>query len=76
MIKNILIPTDGSDYSKTAIAYGIFLARKVDAHLIGLHVVDIRLMQGPVCIDISTPGPSQSSGHFTSNAKQPEYSRS
>lgn len=53
MITNILIPTDGSDYSRTAISYGIFIARKLDAHLIGLHVVDIRLIQGPVCSDIS-----------------------
>ena len=53
MIKNILIPTDGSDFGKTAIAYGIFIARKLDAQLTGLHVVDIRLMQGPVFTDIS-----------------------
>ena len=53
MVKNILIPTDGSDYGKTAIAYGIFIARKLNAQLTGLHVVDIRLMQGPVFTDIS-----------------------
>ena len=53
MVKNILIPTDGSDYGKTAIAYGISIARKLDAQLTGLHVVDIRLMQGPVFTDIS-----------------------
>jgi nucleotide-binding universal stress UspA family protein len=53
MVKSILIPTDGSDYGKTAIAYGIFIARKLDAQLTGLHVVDVRLMQGPVFTDIS-----------------------
>lgn len=53
MIRNILIPTDGSNYGKTAIAYGIYLARKLDARLTGLHVVDVRLMQGPVFTDIS-----------------------
>ena len=53
MVKSILIPTDGSDYGKTAIAYGISIARKLDAQLTGLHVVDIRLMQGPVFTDIS-----------------------
>ncbi len=53
MIQNILIPTDGSDYGKTAIAYGIYIARKLDAQLIGLHVVDIRLIRGPVFTDIS-----------------------
>ena len=53
MVKSILIPTDGSDYGKTAIAYGISIARKLDAQLTGLHVVDVRLMQGPVFTDIS-----------------------
>jgi nucleotide-binding universal stress UspA family protein len=53
MVKNILIPIDGSDYGKTAIAYGIIIASKLDARLTGLHVVDVRLMQGPVFTDIS-----------------------
>jgi nucleotide-binding universal stress UspA family protein len=53
MVKSILIPTDGSDYGKTAIAYGISIAQKLDAQLTGLHVVDVRLMQGPVFTDIS-----------------------
>ena len=53
MIENILIPTDGSDYGKTAIAYGIYFARKLNAKLTGLHVVDIRLIRGPVFTDIS-----------------------
>jgi nucleotide-binding universal stress UspA family protein len=53
MVKNILIPTDGSDYGKTAIAYGITIARKLGAGLMGLHVVDIRLLQGPVFTDLS-----------------------
>jgi nucleotide-binding universal stress UspA family protein len=53
MVKSILIPTDGSDFGKTAITYGISIARKLDAQLTGLHVVDIRLMQGPVFTDIS-----------------------
>ncbi|OHE31558.1 MAG: hypothetical protein A3J94_16155 [Syntrophus sp. RIFOXYC2_FULL_54_9] len=53
MVKNILIPIDGSDFGKIAVAYGIHIAPKLDAQLIGLHVVDIRLMQGPVFTDIS-----------------------
>ncbi|MBU1965501.1 MAG: universal stress protein, partial [Proteobacteria bacterium] len=53
MIENILIPTDGSDYGKTAIAYGVYFARKLNAQLTGLHVVDIRLIRGPVFTDIS-----------------------
>jgi len=53
IIKRILIPTDGSDYGKTAIEYGIYITKRLDAQLIGLHVMDIRLMQGPVFTDIS-----------------------
>ncbi len=53
MVKNILIPTDGSEYGKTAIAYGIMIAKRLDAGLTGLHVVDVRLLQGPLFTDIS-----------------------
>jgi nucleotide-binding universal stress UspA family protein len=53
MLRNILIPTDGSDYGKTAIAYGIYIAQKLNVLLTGLHVVDIRLIRGPVFTDIS-----------------------
>jgi nucleotide-binding universal stress UspA family protein len=53
MVKTILVPTDGSEYGKTAIDYGIYIAKKLQAQLIGLHVVDIGLMRGPVFSDIS-----------------------
>ncbi len=53
MIKRILIPTDGSEYGKTAIEYGIYLAGKLNAHITGLHVVDVRLLQPPLITDIS-----------------------
>ena len=53
MVQNILIATDGSEYGKTAIAYGIALAGKLDSKLTGLHVVDIGLLRGPVFTDIS-----------------------
>jgi len=53
MVKKILIPTDGSEYGKTAIDYGIYMAKKLQATLTGIHVIDIRLIQGPVITDIS-----------------------
>jgi nucleotide-binding universal stress UspA family protein len=53
MIKNILIPTDGSDNSKTTLEYGISVAKRVDAKITGLHVIDIRIIQGPVLTDLS-----------------------
>jgi len=53
MIQHILIPSDGSSYAKTSIKYGIYIARKLDAKLTCLHVVDIRLLQPPLLCDIS-----------------------
>ena len=53
MIKNILIPTDGSANSNTALEYGIYIARKMKASLTGLHVIDVNLIQGPMLTDIS-----------------------
>jgi nucleotide-binding universal stress UspA family protein len=52
-IKKIMVPTDGSDYGKIAIEYGIYIAKRLDAQLTGIHVIDIRLIQGPVFTDIS-----------------------
>jgi nucleotide-binding universal stress UspA family protein len=40
MLRSILVGLDGSDYSKSAIDAGIYLARKSGALLVGLGVVD------------------------------------
>lgn len=53
MFKNILIPQDGSRHSKTALTYGIGLAKRFDARVIGLYVVDVVAMEGPYLHDIS-----------------------
>jgi nucleotide-binding universal stress UspA family protein len=53
MIKKIFIPTDGSVNSLKALEYGIYIARKLDASLIGLYVLDVNLIQGPMLTDIS-----------------------
>ena len=53
MIKKILIPTDGSEFGRSALEYGIYLAGKTGAVLVGLHVIDIRLLQPPMISDIS-----------------------
>lgn len=52
MIETILVPTDGSEYGKTAIEYGIYMAKRLDATLIGLHVIDINVIQGPVFTEV------------------------
>ena len=53
MINKILIPTDGSANSLTALHYGLYIARKLDASLMGLYVIDVNLIQGPLLTDIS-----------------------
>jgi nucleotide-binding universal stress UspA family protein len=53
MMKKILIPTDGSANSLTALEYGIYIARKNEASLMGLYVIDVNLIQGPMLTDIS-----------------------
>ena len=53
MFKNILIPQDGSKHSRSALAYGIWLARKFDAKIMGLYVVDVVAMEGPFLHDLS-----------------------
>lgn len=55
MIKTILIPTDGSEYGKTAINYGIYVAKKLKAHIIGIHVIDLRLIHCPIITDVTGP---------------------
>ena len=52
-MRKILIPTDGSANSLTALEYGIYIARKAEASLIGLYVIDVNLIQGPMLTDIS-----------------------
>ncbi|OGQ44665.1 MAG: hypothetical protein A2W63_01400 [Deltaproteobacteria bacterium RIFCSPLOWO2_02_44_9] len=53
MFKNILIPQDGSKHSRAALSYGIWLAKKFDAKVIGLYVVDVVAMEGPFLHDLS-----------------------
>ncbi len=53
MIKQILVPTDGSEDAGLGMHYGIGLAKQHEASLVGLYVVDIRLLEGPFLRDIS-----------------------
>lgn len=53
MIKNILVPQDGSAYAKAALDYAMWLAKKFGAGLTGLHVVDVVSLEGPFLHDIS-----------------------
>jgi nucleotide-binding universal stress UspA family protein len=53
MIKSILVCTDGSPFGNVACEYGIALARGLKARLSGLHVLDSRMLEGPLMADIS-----------------------
>ncbi len=53
MIKKILVGIDTSEHSRNAQAYAFHLARRFNATLIGLHVVDIVSIEGSFFHDIS-----------------------
>lgn len=53
MIKNILVPLDGSDHSKAALEYGIWLCEKFDGTLLGQHIIDTISIEGTFFHDIS-----------------------
>lgn len=53
MIRNILVCTDGSRHGDIACEYAIDLTHHLKARLTGLHVLDSRLLEGPLMADIS-----------------------
>jgi len=53
LIKKLLVGIDTSEHSRHAQAYAFWLARKVGATIIGLHVVDIVSIEGSFYHDIS-----------------------
>ncbi len=53
MIKTILVPLDGSEHSKAALDYALWLAEKFDGTLFGQHVIDTVSIEGTFFHDIS-----------------------
>jgi nucleotide-binding universal stress UspA family protein len=53
MIKHIMVGIDTSEHSRGAQSYAFYLARRLGASLIGLHVIDIVSIEGPLYHDIS-----------------------
>jgi nucleotide-binding universal stress UspA family protein len=53
MIKNILVPLDGSEHSRAALEYGQWLAAKFDGTLFGQHVIDTISIEGTFFHDVS-----------------------
>ncbi|KYK22039.1 hypothetical protein AYK24_02615 [Thermoplasmatales archaeon SG8-52-4] len=52
MIKSILLAIDGSNYTESILKYGVDLAKKFDAHLRVLTVIDIRIFEWAVAIGV------------------------
>jgi len=53
MIKSILICTDGSPHGEQSVRYGIHLAKRLKARLSALHVLDTRMLEGPLMANIA-----------------------
>ncbi len=53
MIKHILIAVDGSSNSETALSYGIYLAKKLNAKIHIQHVIDVIFLENPFLHDLS-----------------------
>jgi len=53
MIKNILVPLDGSEHSRAALEYAQWLAVKFDGTLFGQHVIDTISIEGTFFHDVS-----------------------
>ncbi len=46
MIKSILVTLDGSEHSQTAARYGCWLAERLQATVVGMHVIDVVSIEG------------------------------
>ena len=53
MIKNILVPLDGSDHSNAALDYALWMTEKFNGALFGQHVIDTVSIEGTFFHDIS-----------------------
>ena len=53
MIKTILVGLDGSEHARTAVNYSLWLAERVNACVIALHVIDIVSIEGSFFHDVS-----------------------
>lgn len=53
MIKTILVGLDGSEHARTAVQYAMWLAKRLQATVVGLHVIDIVSIEGSFFHDIS-----------------------
>ena len=53
MIKSILVALDGSEHAEAALLHALWLAERLRATLVGLHVIDVVSIEGSFLHDIS-----------------------
>ncbi len=63
MISSILACTDGSSYANVACDYAFRISNALKIPITGIHVLDVRLIEGPLLADVS--GAIGASGYFT-----------
>ena len=54
MIKRLLVTTDGSSSAEIGVRYAVALAEEQGASLLAHHVVDIKLLEGPILRDLAS----------------------
>ena len=52
-MKKILVTLDGSPHAEVAIEYGVALGKAFECPVDGLHVIDARVLEGPLMADLS-----------------------
>ena len=70
MIKSILLPIDGSNYSEPVLNYGIYLAKKLNAVVRVLSVVDIRLIDWSMATGAESFVPLMPSADFQAESQK------
>jgi nucleotide-binding universal stress UspA family protein len=53
MVKHVLVAIDGSEHSRSAVEYAFMIAKRLDASVTALHVIDIVSIEGSFLHDIS-----------------------
>jgi len=53
MVKSILVALDGSEHADTALQHALWLAERLRATVVGLHVIDVVSIEGSFLHDIS-----------------------
>ncbi len=60
MFKSIVVGVDSSEHSRHAQTLAFYLARRLHASVLGLHVVDMLSLEGPLVNDIAAPADVES----------------